>query len=154
MSYKKGTGSVIPKLAAAGMPVGYLRYVLANYDVKVGDYKRNETDTLFNNVKFKTATYKHLVELKPNSLGVYQSTAVGTLYHEFTHAYFDKRDSDPRVKQMFAKAVPYYRNVTLKTEGSRKSYKSTNEREIAGEAAANYIDSRTAAYWNAFQTLT
>jgi hypothetical protein len=76
------------------------------------------------------------------------STAIGTLYHEATHAYFDAHKDDPTVRELVERGTTYYTGAPL-TNGKKASDPS----RIFQEAAASYVGERIASWLNTYTML-
>jgi hypothetical protein len=78
-----------------------------------------------------------------------ESSAIGQIFHESTHAYFDLKRNDPQVGEIIQKGVAYYKDAPMQ-DGSTAAHPD----RVFTEAAASYVGDRAGAWWDAFESLS
>ena len=139
-----------------GMPVNLLRYIRSNYRVATQpDWLGfdDHTNVWVNEVIFNWRTVdqlEHVYDLsRQGAYGItFASSAVGTVYHEFTHAYFDLQENRPHIRRLIQDGIRYYTSAPLKGGG-----RVTDPERVFHEAAGEYCDKSAGAYFGAYVEL-
>jgi hypothetical protein len=133
-----------------GLPVGFLRAVGKQYDLKI--IKENEiqytTTTWIHNIHLHRSDFDSLLDMNAGK-PVGGGPQISTLYHESTHAYLDMKKADAEFKRFIDDGLAYYKDAPLR-DGST----GTDPERLLTEAAATYVGHRTSTWWGALEFLT
>lgn len=153
-----------------GFPVQLLRFVWSNFKTEVGSSNKTSRalETLY-------LTDQVVVRLQMAALGIRwergnrpgefkketnvpETTEVGSLYHEATHAYLilrTARSLPPAERKHFValldRAEEYYKGVRVRH--SNEDYVADDPWYISNEAAAEYVANRARCMWYALDEL-
>jgi hypothetical protein len=128
----------VQQVESYGMPAIFLRLVATKYTFGQTSGISN-TNTWLNNMDLDDSDVATLLaRFRPGgTLG--ESTTIGTLYHESTHAYLDLRDGEKKFKDFIRDGENYYKGASL------AGGKTANDPDrIFQEAAASYVGHRAA----------
>jgi hypothetical protein len=132
-----------------GLPVGFLSEVVGRYNFRSPEGQG--TDNVMPTLNLMTVYEDNLrlVEKASPGLPIGEGSAINTVYHEATHAYFDLEESSPGLATAFEDAVRRLRG------GHRKDGKTISDPERAAhETAGTYVGHRVFTWWSALERLT
>jgi hypothetical protein len=139
----------LKKAESYGLPVRFIREVERSYTVVSSE---SETDdfvrTALNHMYLSTNTQRSIRDISP-ALPIGEGTAIQTVYHEATHAYFDLKSDDPTFQTISKRVSEHYQEAPL-TSGDA----ADDPIRIGQEAAACYVGHRAAGYWSTLEMLT
>ena len=129
---------------AAGMPVRFLRNVLPRYRFWVDSHGEQENSVImiFDFMSLSRRTLRGASEFRTSS-------AVQTLYHEFTHAHIDLHEDGVGLRHLWPSAVRHYERQ--RTRGNRRV---SDPERVAHEAAAAYTGWRAGKWHSAWLAMT
>ena len=136
--------------AAKGLPTTLFGPVAERYTIAEGDIEENETDTLWNEIKFKTGVLDKIAGTDfatPATISF--AGDAGSIFHETMHAYLDVKSGDPKVKRFIDHAMAHYTDAALQGGG-----KVSDPYRVMTEAAAEYVGERVPQWWMTLSTLT
>src|SRR5262249_41482371 len=84
-----------------------------------------------------------------NARAIGGASSIQTVYHESTHAYFDRHSDDSEVARLIRGGESYYEGAPLQRGGT-----TSNPGRVFQEAAASYVGHRVSVWWQAYDMLT
>jgi hypothetical protein len=132
-----------------GLPVNMLKAVGKGYSFGVAWFgSTSDTDTWLNKINLSSAdVYDALVKMKYGPpRGV--TSALGSAYHEGSHAYLDLKDGEPAFKKFIDDGKAHYKDAPLEDGTTSK-----DPERLLTEAVAEYVSDRAVAWWLAFDSL-
>lgn len=130
-----------------GLPVGLLRTVASSsYSYEFDS--ETAVSPWTNTMSFQKSELDGVAKMSPD-LPLGEQTSVLNIYHEATHAWFDLKEDEPRVKSLLAHGHTYYDRAPL-TGGKA----ADDPDRVFQEAMASYVGHRAASWWAALEKMT
>lgn len=146
MLKKVSLSTFIHQAQQYGLPVRFLAYVNTNYNIFSFAGWEETWPTL--NTMWLSEQSLNYVQLLSFEQPQDEARGIEPIYHECTHAYFDLKSEDPKVRTVLTAGQQYYRSAPLKGGGV-----SHDETRLVQEAAAEYVGHRVSRYWLAAERL-
>jgi hypothetical protein len=145
---KKEFASFIDNAAKYGMPVKFLRTVLANYHIKIINSGDDNVQPTLDTMSLSRDTMDTVENFSP-LLPFGESAGIQTIFHESTHAYFDLESKDPNTAKIIETGQQHYKDAPLKM-----GKVADDPNRVFQEAAASYVGHRVVSWWQIFEMLS
>jgi hypothetical protein len=146
------------KLSAIGLPVSMLETVNSstvtfNYSEEgaIGHFSPSD-QAEYNRITDEIFVSKTDLDDKQDEM--LNASSIGTLFHEFVHAWFEMNEDGAEVKHLIESGTKYYENAPLfPPPGSSGPQVASDPERIFQEAAAHYIGFRVEEWLKTYKRL-